>query len=577
MTGFMMGRKRKNRDNTVDRQNHNSIEDPLTIKSSWFGDQIHWVSRHYGSDETSIFKHSCAYYYYDGSGGHETMPLNNKSYATSASPNNDNDELNISAKCNKTCSGINATYEELPSTHTSLSSELNQLKQQLMPAAQSCADAINNFDNTNNNRKATTPQYEFRQARSICNPYESMGDILIRPHRYNKSKRHNRRNGKSSSFQFVNRSAIKLANIDALLGFALTNSSTTKAKANDEKFFAFVDLCGAPGGFSEYILYRHMNPLRSTVHVVADTQSSAADDDDDDDKINDRSISCFGFGMSLLGKNNEGKGARWDLNHLRKHYNLQSNNELGAKKDSTTTSQPPAGYKSNNKSKQLLHYHVCRGIDGTGTIYNWDNVIELQRQISMHLSGKNNECDESSINASNGTPNEHHRVHLVVADGGFDAQRDSDNQEVLAHHIVVSQTAAALSLLRKGGIYIVKMFGFHEVSTMRMLSYLYGCFDKMTFMKPTSSRPASAERYLICSGYSGVGSEWDGLAWKQQQMDIISEGHPNNYDCTPLANLAAKFDLDVLKLNVESCRSIVDYLNKKRDGLMKEEETSIDC
>lgn len=51
---------------------------------------------------------------------------------------------------------------------------------------------------------------------------------------------------------FMNRSAIKLANVDALLDFRLTVQPMTQSNET----FGFVDLCGAPGGFSEYIMYR---------------------------------------------------------------------------------------------------------------------------------------------------------------------------------------------------------------------------------------------------------------------------------------------------------------------------------
>ena len=549
-----MGRKRKNRGNFVDHQHH-PIEDPLTIKSSWFGDEIKWVSRHHDDRNisSSSLQDSCSQFPNINGGNGDSI--------------------------SRTANDIS----KVPATHKSLTAELNQLKQQFMPIAQSCADAINNYNNSsttanakNKPKTATTPQYEFRQARSICNPHERLGDISIRPHRYNNSKRRRCNDSKSSSssFQFVNRSAIKLANIDALLGFALTrqpSSSCTKiiptdtplSTAKEGAYFAFVDLCGAPGGFSEYILYRHMHPLHR--HNISELKSDNSDfhsrDGGGTHNNNSAIIPCYGFGMSLSGRNDEGKGVRWDLNHLKKHYHLQSNEDLSANKDSNATQSNKC-----NAKKQLLHYHVCRGVDGTGSIYNWDNVLELQQQISMHLP-RQNDTDTDNSRKSELTQ-QHRQVHLVVADGGFDAQRDSDNQEVMAHHIVVSQTAAALTLLRKGGSFIVKMFGFHEESTKQMLRHLYGCFDRMAFVKPTSSRPASAERYLVCCGYTGVGSGWDGLAWKQLQMGVTSTILPNEvYDCTTLDDLANEFDLDMLKLNVESCRSIVEYLTKKRDAV----------
>jgi cap1 methyltransferase len=584
-----MGRKRKNRCKEVDQHQHQPIEDPLTIKSSWFGSEIKWVSRH---DDCRNYSSSLQ----------DSSSNNNGSGAENVTAN-PNDNFNIIGGGGG-YSKAKDIEDDIPATHQSLIAELNQLKQQLMPAAQSCADAINNYSNStgsssttstptstkNKNKQATTPQHEFRQARSICNPYERLGDISIRPHRYsNNSKRHRRKDSSSSSsslFQFVNRSAIKLANIDALLGFALTRSTNTKTTTTtkatpatsssvtkDDEYFAFVDLCGAPGGFSEYILYRHMHPIHSSEQKSIDTesQSAAATIDDCDSST----IPCYGFGMSLSGRNEEGKGVRWDLNHLKKHYHLQSNGEFTANTDAATKTSA-TNQKIGKNNQQLLHYHVCSGIDGTGSIYNWDNVVELQQQIAMHLQQKNDGSNTKNNNESE-LRMQHRQVHLVVADGGFDAQRDSDNQEVLAHHIVVSQTAAALTLLRKGGIFVVKMFGFHEELTKRMLCYLYGCFDKMTFVKPTSSRPASAERYLVCCGYDGAGSSWDGLAWKQQQMKIASTELQNTVnDCTPLNNLATAFDLDMLKLNVESCRSIVDYLHQKRDAVGKEEKAKSD-
>ncbi|KAL7448093.1 hypothetical protein ACHAWC_000350, partial [Mediolabrus comicus] len=282
-----------------------------------------------------------------------------------------------------------------------------------------------------------------------------MGDVLIRSHYHHHNKKNTRKRRRSSSpVQFVNRSAIKLANIDSLLGFILTQQhipSTTSTSctdiktvaeddSTDDNYFAFVDLCGAPGGFSEYLLHRHIHPPPPQ-HGSCDQKSTVAAAATEDDDISGDSVRlpCYGFGMSLSGRNDEGKGVKWDLNHLKKHYDLQQSNNLAANASSPTN-------QSNKDDKNLLHYHVCTGSDGTGSIYHWDNITELQRQISLHLP-QNKQGQQ---------------IHLVVADGGFDSQRDANNQEVLAHHIVVSQTAAALTLLRKGGIFVVKMFGFHE-------------------------------------------------------------------------------------------------------------------
>ena len=363
------------------------------------------------------------------------------------------------------------------SQNSNLLVELNNIKNDLMPAAQRAS-----------NSKAQTSEkaahYEFRQARSICNPFECLGHTYdSKKHAKNSRKR--RCNGLS---QFVNRSAIKLANIDALLGFTLTSASCPTPLGGDAVSpFVFVDLCGAPGGFSEYILYRLKHPVSSE----------------------EAPASCLGFGMSLSGRNEDGKGVAWNMEHLREYHLDKLHGRCQ--------------YRFQNTS----------GDDGTGSIYSWKNTLSLLHLISTTLGARAPRDGLAS---------------LVVADGGFDAQRDSNSQEALAHRIVVCQTAAALSLLRIGGVFVLKMFGFREPQTRRMLSHLYECFEKVAFVKPVLSRPASAERYLVCYGYEGTSVEFEGCKWRDQMLattdGVLYRKH------NPLETLMDSFDQDMLRLNI---------------------------
>jgi len=56
---------------------------------------------------------------------------------------------------------------------------------------------------------------------------------------------------------FICRSAMKMANIDAMLGFALTEpkSHTLEPIVRGNELFYFADVCGGPGGFTEYVVY----------------------------------------------------------------------------------------------------------------------------------------------------------------------------------------------------------------------------------------------------------------------------------------------------------------------------------
>ena len=71
----------------------------------------------------------------------------------------------------------------------------------------------------------------FREARDRANPFESIG------------------NG-----PFMNRAAVKLANIDAL--YKVMGEQYTLFNQTSDKMLTFLDLCGGPGGFTQYLMYR---------------------------------------------------------------------------------------------------------------------------------------------------------------------------------------------------------------------------------------------------------------------------------------------------------------------------------
>ncbi|KAH8295590.1 hypothetical protein KR018_006708, partial [Drosophila ironensis] len=83
------------------------------------------------------------------------------------------------------------------------------------------------FDDLNDNEK--------RRARSRCNPFE-----IIR------------------SSIFLNRAAVKMANIDSMCDFMFTNPLDLAGHSlvDEGELLYFTDMCAGPGGFSEYVLHR---------------------------------------------------------------------------------------------------------------------------------------------------------------------------------------------------------------------------------------------------------------------------------------------------------------------------------
>ena len=339
-----------------------------------------------------------------------------------------------------------------------LSRQLLQVKRRLGPVAEKCAAQSGG---------ETTSQIEFVEARRAGNPYEFLGE------------------GQMGGLNelFMNRSAIKLANIDALLGFHLTSGCEN---------LLFADLCGAPGGFSEYVMRRCIHSGMS---------------------------SCTGYGMSLIGSNENGHGLQWKLDNF-----------------------------SHSEGGTQVNYRVCLGSDGTGDILNWGNVEALQGMIKQDAHpNRDDKPGESSG-----------KVQLVLADGGIDAQRDAEDQEGMTQKIIVCQVSAALGLLQKGGTLVVKMFGFQTSVVQSVLRYLFSTFDSMVAVKPISSRPASAERYVICAGFKGSPKGWNGPRWRNR-MFLGNIGG----ESLQLERYLAEFDRDMLALNLKACHAILSYMEAK--------------
>ena len=362
----------------------------------------------------------------------------------------------------------------------SLAGQLLQVKHRLKPVANECAETVNDHLQASDRQWRSapghgrysaqdpfTPSDAFHEARSFCNPFEILGQ-------------HNGLNRR-----FINRSAIKLVNVDALLDFRLVQPVAPN------ETYVFVDLCGAPGGFSEYIMHRC--------------------------RENKTTRSCHGYGMSLLAPNEHGHGFGWKLH------------------DHEST-----------KHGTTCRYTICKGQDGTGDVYKWENVVSLQEQMRRdgHVGG----------------------AHLVVADGGIDAQRDIDDQEGLTQKLLVCEVTAALACLRPGGTLVLKMFGCQTSTIKCMMTEIQKVFRHIHMFKPVSSRPASAESYMVATGFRGLPPSWNAQEWRDSVFLAwrFDRDAPANQE---FCSFLDTFDHDMFHLNLTACFSILSYMETKKQGL----------
>lgn len=223
----------------------------------------------------------------------------------------------------------------------------------------------------------------FLEARDATNPFEQIGRSI-----------------------FINRAAIKLANIDAV--HHITKKTFTFDKKQSEEPFTFVDVAAGPGGFTQYMQYRFPN--------------------------------AKGYGMTLRSEKLDWSTRALDISRFTAFY----------------------------------------GPDNTGDLYtNWEPFVQFV--LSQQPDG----------------------VDLVTGDGGFDLEDTQDKtllhrQEFLSSRLLLTQALVGIGCTKAEGNFVVKVFDTVTSISAQILFVLAQCFEAILIFKPVSSRPANAERYVLC-------------------------------------------------------------------------------
>lgn len=97
------------------------------------------------------------------------------------------------------------------------------------------------------------------------------------------------------------------------------------------------------------------------------------------------------------------------------------------------------------------------------------------------------------------------KVDLVTADGSINCMDDPGDQERHVEHLHYCETMTALTVLRLGGSFMLKIFTTFEESTICLLYLLTCCFEAVRIFKPITSKSGNSETYVICLRYGGFG------------------------------------------------------------------------
>ncbi|XP_065078736.1 cap-specific mRNA (nucleoside-2'-O-)-methyltransferase 1-like [Ochlerotatus camptorhynchus] len=87
-------------------------------------------------------------------------------------------------------------------------------------------------------------------------------------------------------------------------------------------------------------------------------------------------------------------------------------------------------------------------------------------------------------------------AHLIMCDGGFYVK--NNNQETISKQLYLCLVLLAVGVIRPGGNAILKVFDLYTPFSVGLVYVLTKCYEKVSIVKPASSRSANSERYLVC-------------------------------------------------------------------------------
>jgi 23S rRNA U2552 (ribose-2'-O)-methylase RlmE/FtsJ len=92
-------------------------------------------------------------------------------------------------------------------------------------------------------------------------------------------------------------------------------------------------------------------------------------------------------------------------------------------------------------------------------------------------------------------------MDIITGDGGFDFSTDFNYQEISIAKLLYGQFAFAVTMQKKGGHFILKIFDSFMKHTLDIIYLLSSFYERVYIVKPKTSRYANSEKYIVCNGF----------------------------------------------------------------------------
>lgn len=95
-------------------------------------------------------------------------------------------------------------------------------------------------------------------------------------------------------------------------------------------------------------------------------------------------------------------------------------------------------------------------------------------------------------------------IDVYTSDLGLDSSSNPNEQEMIQARGNFGQILAGLVVLKKGGTLLTKQYTMFEPFTVTLMIVVSGLFDNFQIIKPSTSRSANSETYVLATGYRGI-------------------------------------------------------------------------
>lgn len=95
-------------------------------------------------------------------------------------------------------------------------------------------------------------------------------------------------------------------------------------------------------------------------------------------------------------------------------------------------------------------------------------------------------------------------AHFVTADGGIDDEGRYEDKEALHYRLILGEIICILLNQAEGGCCCLKIFETFTETSLTILQVLVSHYEEFRIIKPRTSRPTNAEKYIVCKSFKGL-------------------------------------------------------------------------